>query len=70
MSSMKSLKIGSQIMNGIEKTTVTNITPEGVTLTGKRGKQFLTFPVKGVEHYLQKGIWTIINEQEDTQCDS
>ena len=62
MISIKSLKIGSQIMNCIEKTTVTNITPEGVTLTGKRGKQFLTFPVKGVEHYLEKGIWKIVKD--------
>ena len=59
MDDMKSLKIGSHIMNGIEKTTVTNITPEGITLTGEKGKQFLTFPVKGVEHYLEKGIWKI-----------
>jgi hypothetical protein len=49
-------------MNGIEKTTVTNITPEGVTLTGKRGKQFLTFPVKDVEALIKRGVWKVIKD--------
>jgi hypothetical protein len=61
---MKVLGINSTVMNGIEKTTVTKITSKGVTLTGKKGKQSLTFPLKGVETYLAKGTWKVLNEDE------
>ena len=58
---MKVLGINSVVMNGIEKTKVTKITSKGVTLTGEKGKQSLTFPFEGVEKYLKKGIWKVIN---------
>ena len=60
---MKVLGINSIVMNGIEKTKVTKITSKGVTLTGEKGKQSLTFPLKGVETYLKKGIWKVINNE-------
>ncbi len=47
-------------MNGIERTTVTKITSKGVTLTGKKGKQSLTFPLKDAEALLEKGTWKVI----------
>jgi hypothetical protein len=47
----KILGINSTVMNGIEKTTVTKITSKGVTLTGKKGKQSLTFPLKDAEKH-------------------
>jgi len=59
---MKVLGINSVVMNGIEKTKVTKITSKGVTLTGEKGKQSLTFPLEGVEKYLKKGIWKVINK--------
>jgi len=49
-------------MNGIEKTTVTKITSKGVTLTGKKGKQSLTFPLKDAEKALDKGTWKVIDK--------
>jgi len=58
---MKILGINSTVMNGIEKTTVTKITSEGVTLTGKKGKQSLTFPLKDVEKALDTGKWKVID---------
>ena len=58
---MKVLGINSVVMNGIKKTKVTKITSKGVTLTGEKGKQSLTFPLEGVEKYLKKGIWKVIN---------
>tara|TARA_R110000851_G_scaffold134312_3_gene269532 strand:+ start:695 stop:874 length:180 start_codon:yes stop_codon:yes gene_type:complete len=58
---MKNLGINSTVMNGIEKTTVTKITSEGVTLTGKKGKQSLTFPLKDVEKALDTGKWKVID---------
>ena len=58
---MKQLGINSTVMNGIEKTTVTKITSEGVTLTGKKGKQSLTFPLKDVEKALDTGKWKVID---------
>ena len=57
---MKILGISSTVMNGIEKTTVTKITSKGVTLTGKRGEQSLTFPLKDAEAYIKKGTWKVI----------
>jgi|TARA_B110000902_G_C13731091_1_gene368981 hypothetical protein len=57
---MKVLGINSIVMNGIEKTKVTKITSKGVTLTGEKGKQSLTFPLEGVKTYLKKGIWKVI----------
>ena len=59
----KVLGINSVVMNGIEKTKVTKITSKGVTLTGEKGKQSLTFPLDGVETYLKKGIWKVINNE-------
>mgnify|MGYP003625684433 CR=1 FL=1 len=56
---MKQLGINSTVMNGIEKTTVTKITAEGVTLTGIKGKQSLTFPLKDVEAALKAGRWKV-----------
>jgi|TARA_R110002020_G_scaffold17571_3_gene61567 hypothetical protein len=58
----KILGINSVVMNGIEKTTVTKITSEGVTLTGKKGKQSLTFPLKDAEKALDKGTWKVIDK--------
>ena len=58
---MRILGINSIVMNGIEKTKVTKITSKGVTLTGEKGKQSLTFPLEGVETYLKKGIWKVID---------
>ena len=58
---MKILGINSIVMNGIEETKVTKITSKGVTLTGEKGKQSLTFPLEGVETYLKKGIWKVID---------
>ena len=60
---MKILGINSVVMNGIEKTKVTKITSKGVTLTGEKGKQSLTFPLDGVETYLKKGTWKVINDE-------
>tara|TARA_R110000824_G_scaffold92086_1_gene223634 strand:+ start:173 stop:352 length:180 start_codon:yes stop_codon:yes gene_type:complete len=57
---MKTLGINSTVMNGIEKTTVTKITSKGITLTGKKGKQSLTFPLKDAETYLKKGTWKVV----------
>ena len=57
---MKTLGINSVVMNGNEKTTVTKITSKGVTLTGKKGKQSLTFPLKDVEVALKKGRWKVV----------
>ena len=57
---MKTLGINSVVMNGVEKTTVTKITSDGVTLTGKKGEQSLTFPLKDVEAALKKGRWKVI----------
>ena len=56
----KILGINSVVMNGSEKTTQTKITPKGVTLTGKKGKQSLTFPLKDVEKQLQAGRWKVV----------
>ena len=61
---MKALGINSIVMNGIEKTIVTKITSKGVTLTGKKGKQSLTFPLEGVEKYLKSGKWKVINNDK------
>ncbi len=58
---MKVLGINSTVMNGIEKTTVTKITAKGVTLTGKKGEQSLTFPLKDAEKQLKAGRWKVIN---------
>ena len=58
----KILGINSTVMNGIEKTTVTKITAEGVTLTGKKGKQSLTFPLKDAENALDAGRWKVIDK--------
>tara|TARA_R100001244_G_scaffold74423_1_gene59441 strand:+ start:757 stop:939 length:183 start_codon:yes stop_codon:yes gene_type:complete len=58
---MKVLGINSTVMNGIEKTTVTKITDKGVTLTGKKGEQSLTFPLKDVEVALKAGRWKVID---------
>ena len=60
---MKALGINSIVMNGIEKTKVTKITSKGVTLTGEKGKQSLTFPLSGVETYLKKGIWKVVDNE-------
>ena len=49
-------------MNGIEKTTVTKITSKGITLTGKKGKQSLTFPLKDAENALDAGRWKVIDK--------
>ena len=57
---MKILGISSTVMNGVEKTTVTKITSKGVTLTGKRGEQSLTFPLKDAEAYIKNGTWKVI----------
>jgi len=56
----KVLGINSVVMNGIEKTKVTKITSKGVTLTGEKGKQSLTFPFEGVEKYLKSGHWKVV----------
>ena len=58
----KILGINSTVMNGIEKTTVTKITSKGVTLTGKKGKQSLMFPLKDVENALEAGRWKVIDK--------
>ena len=58
----KILGINSIVMNGIEKTTVTKITSKGVTLTGKKGKQSLMFPLKDVENALEAGRWKVIDK--------
>tara|TARA_R110002167_G_scaffold230455_1_gene435627 strand:+ start:433 stop:615 length:183 start_codon:yes stop_codon:yes gene_type:complete len=58
----KILGINSVVMNGIEKTTVTKITSKGVTLTGKKGKQSLMFPLKDVENALEAGRWKVIDK--------
>ena len=58
---MKVLGINSAVMNGIEKTTVTKITSKGVTLTGKKGEQSLTFPLKDAEAALKAGRWKVID---------
>tara|TARA_R110000744_G_scaffold2381_2_gene9685 strand:- start:172 stop:354 length:183 start_codon:yes stop_codon:yes gene_type:complete len=58
----KLLGINSVVMNGIEKTTVTKITSKGVTLTGKKGKQSLMFPLKDVENALEAGRWKVIDK--------
>ena len=42
------------------KNTVTKITSKGVTLTGEKGKQSLTFPFEGVEKYLKSGHWKVV----------
>ena len=60
----KILGINSVVMNGIEKTKVTKITSKGVTLTGEKGKQSLTFPLGGVETYLKNGTWKVIPSAE------
>tara|TARA_R110000824_G_scaffold236578_3_gene425271 strand:- start:56 stop:241 length:186 start_codon:yes stop_codon:yes gene_type:complete len=57
----KILGINSVVMNGSEKTTVTKITSKGVTLTGEKGKQSLTFPLKDVEKQLQAGRWKVVD---------
>lgn len=57
----KILGINSVVMNGIEKTTVTKITSEGITLTGEKGKQSLTFPLKDAEKALDKGSWRVVD---------
>ena len=59
---MKILGINSVVMNGIEKTTVTKITSKGVTLTGKKGEQSLTFPLKDAENALDAGRWKVIDK--------
>ena len=56
---MKILGLNSIVMNGVEETTVTKITSKGVTLTGKKGKQSLTFPLKDAENALKAGRWKI-----------
>jgi hypothetical protein len=61
MEAKKILGINSIVMNGIEKTKVTKITSKGVTLTGKRGEQSLTFPLKDVEAALKAGRWKVID---------
>jgi hypothetical protein len=58
----KILGINSTVMNGIEKTTVTKITSKGVTLTGKKGTQSLTFPLKDAENALGAGRWKVIDK--------
>jgi|TARA_R110000744_G_scaffold313627_1_gene420801 hypothetical protein len=58
----KILGINSVVMNGIEKTTVTKITSKGVTLTGKKGEQSLTFPLKDAENALDAGRWKVIDK--------
>ena len=58
---MKQLGINSTVMLGINKNTVTEITAEGVTLTGMKGKQSLTFPLKDVEAALKAGRWKVID---------
>jgi len=59
---MKILGLNSTIMNGIEKTTVTKITSKGITLTGKKGEQSLTFPLKDAEKALKAGRWKILEK--------
>ena len=59
----KILGINSTVMNGIEKTTVTKITSKGITLTGKKGKQSLTFPLKDAENALDAGRWKVIDKK-------
>jgi len=59
----KILGINSIVMNGIEKTTVTKITSKGITLTGKKGKQSLTFPLKDAENALDAGRWKVIDKK-------
>jgi hypothetical protein len=58
---MKVLGINNTVMNGIEKTTVTKITSKGVTLTGKKGEQSLTFPLKDAEAAIKAGRWKVID---------
>ena len=48
-------------MNGIEKTTVTKITAKGITLTGKKGEQSLTFPLKDAEAAIKAGRWKVVD---------
>ena len=57
----KILGINSVVMNGIEKTTVTKITSKGVTLTGKKGEQSLTFPLKDAEAAIKAGRWKVVD---------
>ena len=59
----KILGINSTVMNGIEKTTVTKITSKGITLTGKKGKQSLTFPLKDAEKALDTGKWKVVDKK-------
>ena len=58
----KILGINSTVMNGIEKTTVTKITSKGVKLTGKKGKQSLTFQLKDAEKALDTGKWKVVDK--------
>ena len=44
------------------KNTVTKITSKGVTLTGKKGEQSLTFPLKDAENALDAGRWKVIDK--------
>jgi|TARA_R110001583_G_scaffold121920_1_gene273082 hypothetical protein len=44
------------------KNTVTKITSKGVTLTGKKGEQSLTFPLKDAEKALDAGRWKVIDK--------
>lgn len=57
----KILGINSVVMNGIEKTTVTKITAKGITLTGKKGEQSLTFPLKDAEAAIKAGRWKVVD---------
>ena len=63
MEAKKILGIDSTVMNGIEKTTVTKITSKGITLTGKKGEQSLTFPLKDAEAALKAGRWKVIDNE-------
>ena len=45
------------------KNTVTKITSKGVTLTGKKGEQSLTFPLKDAEKALDTGKWKVVDKK-------
>ena len=43
------------------KNTVTKITSKGVTLTGEKGEQSLTFPLKDAEAAIKAGRWKVVD---------
>ena len=56
---MKTLGINSVVDILGRENTVTKITSKGVTLTGEKGKQSLTFPLKDVEAAIKAGRWKV-----------